>query len=104
MFTSAVAANGRNPGGSADFCLIRGELGTGCGEGKSLEHPPGHAGRETGGATESALGDFASGTCGLRCSVLIFQLGLVLFIAGIWRVVSPVTHPVRRAAAWVNDL
>lgn len=49
MFTSAVAANGRNPGDSADFCLIRGELGTGCGEGKSLEHPPGHAGRETGG-------------------------------------------------------
>lgn len=49
MFTSAVAANGRNPGGSADFCFIRGEQGTGCGEEKekSLEHPPGHAGRET---------------------------------------------------------
>lgn len=55
-------------------------------------------------ATESALGHFASGTCGLRCWVLIFQLGLVLFIPGILRVVSPVTHPVCRAATWVNDL
>lgn len=47
MFTSTVAANGRNPAGSADLCFIRGARGTSCGEGKSLEHPPGHEERET---------------------------------------------------------
>lgn len=70
VFSSAVAANGRNPGGSADFCLIR-VRGTGCGEGKSLEHPPGHEERETESNTE-CFGSLHLGD--LRITLLGFNI------------------------------
>lgn len=63
---------------------------------ETWEHPLGHEQRDTGSKRERI------GSAHLAPADCLAQVALALFIVGTSWVISPVTHPVCRAA-WVND-